>query len=510
MRDMRYYLGLDLGTGSLKAVLFRASGIETASASADYPVYQPHNGWSEQDPEDWYRAAVKAVREIMEKSGVRPKDIHGIGLSGQMMGAVFLDKDGNVLRRAILWNDARTAQACRHLKEDIGDALFVRETLTPVRPGLTAAKVQWVRENEPEVFSRTAHLLLPKDYLRYRLTGEFATEVSDASATQFLDIPHRRWSKNILHALALDEAVLGQVYESQEITGHVHTKAARDLGILGGCPVAGGASDNAAAAVGMGVCSPGTAMTTIGTSGTVFACTDRPAPDRGQAVYTFCMPVPDTWHYMGSVNACGGSLKWWREQMYPEEVGYERLDADAASSVPGANRLFFLPYLNGEQSPHFNVDCRGAFIGLSSFHTRADMTRAVMEGATFALRDILTAIRDCGVEPDRMRLCGGGARSAFWRQLMSDVCGLPIDLPNMSAENSASLGAAILAMVAAGEYRTVKQACDRIVKIRKDVCLPDPAREELYRVYARRFDDLYPALETPFARILGLPEITAD
>ncbi len=498
------YIGMDLGTGSIKTVLFDRNGIEIASASAEYPVYQPRNGWSEQDPEDWFDAAVCTVRSVMESSGASASDVKGIGLSGQMMGIVLLDGEGRPMRRAILWNDGRTTQACEDLRRELGDDLFLRRTLTPVRPGLSAAKIRWVMDHEPGVFRKTAHILLPKDYLRFRLTGEYATEVSDASATQLLDIPKRNWSDEILEAMGLRRSLLGTVAESHEITGCVLPDIAKILGIAPGCPVAGGASDNAAAAVGVGAVDEGSAITTIGTSGTVFAYSPEPVTDTTRSVYTFCMPVPDAWHFMGSVNACGGSLKWWRNNFYPEDRDYARIDADAESSVPGANRLIFLPYLNGEQSPHFDLACRGCFIGLSSFHSKADMSRAVLEGATYALRDILSSIRGCGIHPVSVRMCGGGSKSLFWRQLLSDVYNLPVELPDMDSSNSAALGAAILAMTGTGAYGSVREACGNIVNMRDEHYDPDPERTAVYdRVY-EVFDSLYPKLKESFREIQEL------
>jgi len=498
------YLGLDLGTGSIKSVLFDALGHEIAAAEQSYPLYQPCNGWSEQDVEDWYAAAVTTVREIMGKSSVSAAQVRGIGISGQMMGLVLLDSQGQPLRRAILWNDGRTTQACETLRERIGDELFMKYTCTPARPGLTAAKIQWVRENEPEVFARTAHILLPKDYLRYRLTGEYATEVSDASATQLMDVPGRKWSDDLLCAMDLPQSLLGRMYESHEVTGYLRAEAARDMGLGTHVAVVGGAGDNAAAGVGTGIVKPGRAMTTIGTSGTVFAFCEEPVVDPNRSVYTFCMPVPGAWHFMGSVNSAGASLKWWRNNFYPQDSDYEEIDRDAVSSVPGANRLIYLPYLNGEQSPHFNLNCRGSFVGLAAIHTRADMTRAVMEGVTFALRDIMTCIRNAGVYAESVMMCGGGSRSPFWRQLLCDVYRLPVCLPDMNSGNSAALGAAILAAVGCGEYQDVPSACDAILRVREEVYTPDPQRADLYdRVY-REFDALYPRLKDSFESILKL------
>ena len=361
-----------------------------------------------------------------------------------------------------------------------------------------------MQENEPDIYAQVAHIMLPKDYLRYRLTGEYATEVSDASGTQILDVPKRKWCGEIMEIMGLTEDMMGKVYESAEITGYVLEDVAKEMGITSKCAVVGGAGDNAAAGVGTGIVAPGRAMTTIGTSGTVFAFTEKPVTDPGQAVYTYCMPVPGAWHFMGSVNSCGDSLKWWRNEMYPNDAEYEEINKVAQASQPGANRLIYLPYLNGEQSPHFNLNCRGSFVGLSKVHTKGDMTRAVMEGATYALRDILTAIRNADIEPDNVIMCGGGSKSPFWRQLMADIYNIPVKLPDMNSENAAALGVAILAMVGTGAYPSVVEACDKIIKMRDEVYTPDVERAKFYdKVYAE-FDKLYPQLKDSFKSILEL------
>ncbi|MCH4054115.1 MAG: xylulokinase [Atopobiaceae bacterium] len=501
---MDRYIGMDLGTGSLKCVLFDASGEQIAQASCAYPLHQPHNGWSEQEPEDWWHAAERAVAEVMAASGTAPSQVRGIGLSGQMMGLVCLGADGRPLRRAILWNDARTTEACARVRATVGDELLMLRSCTPARPGLTAAKIRWVQDEQPEVWQRTRHLLLPKDYLRLRLTGEYATDVSDASATQLLDVPARRWADDVLDAMGVSRDMLCRVFESQEPTGSLTPEAAEALGLTTGCVVVAGTSDNAAAAVGVGVVEPGLAMTTIGTSGTVFAFSERPMPDPNKSVYTFCMPVPGAWHHMGSVNSAGASLRWWRDSFYPGDAEYEAINADAASSEPGARRLVYLPYLNGEQSPHFDLDCRGAFVGLAQIHTRADMTRAVMEGVTYALRDVLTGIRGCGVEPQEMRMCGGGSKSPLWRQLMADVYGIPVTVPEGSSENAGALGAAILAMVGTGAYASVPEACRAIVRMSPAAYEPDAKNITFYNKVYAEFDKLYPRLKESFRGILAL------
>lgn len=501
---MKYVLGLDLGTSSIKTVLFDQNGKEVAQRSVEYPVYQPHNGWSEQDPDDWYEAGVTTIRYCLDISGVAGEDVVAIGIAGQMMGAVLLDSKGQPLRRAILWNDARTSEAAESVRKLIGDDTMMRINCNPVRPGLTAAKIQWVKENEPEIWAKTAHILLPKDYLRYRLTGEYATEVSDASAMQLLDVRNRCWSPELLAAMEIKESQLGKMYESTDVTGQLTKDVAGLLGLPEKTIVVGGAGDNAAGAVGTGVVAQGRAMTTIGTSGTVFAYCDEPMMDEKARVYTFCMAVPGAWHFMGSVNSAGNSLKWYRNTFYPSDKEYEQINKDALKSAPGANNLIYMPYLTGEQSPHFDLKCRAGFVGLSATHTICDVTRAVMEGITYAMRDVLEAIRESGVHPDVMRLCGGGSKSPFWRQLCADIYNLPVVLPDMNSANSTALGGAILAMVGAGMYDSVEEACDKIIKMRDESFTPDPANREVYDKTYAAFDKLYPQLKDNFAEILDI------
>ncbi|MGL6292305.1 xylulokinase [Eubacterium aggregans] len=501
---MEYLIGLDLGTGSVKTVLFDQNGKEIAQMAQEYPVYQPHNGWSEQDPEDWYSAAIAIMHYVIEESGVPTEAIKGIGMSGQMMGAVMLDAAGNPLCRAILWNDARTTESCESVRQIVTDAKMMEINCNPVRPGLTAAKIQWVKENEPEIYAKTAHILLPKDYLRYRLTGEYATEVSDSSAMQLLDVRNRCWSPFILDALDIKESMLGKVYESPDVTGTITKDVAALMGLSEKTVVVGGAGDNAAGAVGTGVVAPGRAMTTIGTSGTVFAYADKPMMDEKARVYTFCMAVPDAWHFMGSVNSAGNSLKWYRNMFYSDDIEYEQINKDAMASAAGANNLIYMPYLTGEQSPHFDLQCRAGFVGLSATHTKGDLTRAVMEGITYALQDVLTAVRESGIEPAIMRMCGGGSKSRFWRQLMADIYDMPVCLPDMNSENAAALGAAILASVETGMYPNVQDACDKIIKMRAENYDPNPAMRAKYDATYAAFDKLYPQLKDNFAEILNL------
>ena len=509
---MKLLLGIDLGTSATKTVLFDEECRVVASASREYPLYQPRNGWAGQEPEDWWLAAKDTIRQVMESAGVAAEDIAGIGISGQMHGLVMLDREGRVLRRAILWCDQRTGAQCEAITRLVGADRLIAVTANPALTGFTASKILWVREHEPEIYARCAHILLPKDYLRYRLTGEFATEVSDASGMQLLDVPHRCWSEEILQKLDIDPVLLAKVYESPEITGEVTKEAAADTGLRPGTPVVGGAGDNAAAAVGTGVVTEGNAFTTLGTSGVVYAHTDHPAIDPQGRVHTFCCAVPGSWHVMGVTQAAGLSLKWLRDTMFLDAVRtaegmgldpYVLMDRQAARVPIGSNRLLYLPYLMGERTPHLDPDCRGAFIGLSAMHTRYDMLRAVMEGVVFSQRDSLEVLREMGVNPQTMLACGGGGRSPLWRQMLADVYGCPV-ATTVSQEGPA-LGVAILAGVGAGLYSSVQEACRRFVRI-NPAQEPSAESSREYERYYQLYRGLYPALRDSYKVLAELGE----
>ncbi len=502
---MQYLIGVDVGTSGTKTVLFDQTGREVASASVEYPLYQPQNGWAEQEPADWWQAAAATIRAALEKSRVNPDDVKGVGLSGQMHGLVMLDAAGNVLRRSIIWCDGRTGEECREITERVGKERLIAITANPALTGFTAGKILWVRRHEPEVYEKCRHILLPKDYIRYRLTGKFATEVSDASGMNLLDVPNRCWSKQVLAALEIDEELLAPVYESPDVTGVITAEAAALTGLRVGTPVVGGAGDNAAAAVGTGVVKAGRAFTTIGTSGVVFAHSDQVTIDPAGRVHTFCHSVPGCWTVMSCTLAAGLSLKWFRDTFCSSEreaaagMGvdpYEIMNVQAARSPIGANRLLYLPYLMGERSPILDENARGAFIGLSAIHTKYDMLRAVMEGVTYSQRQCLDVLRGMGVTFTEMLACGGGGRSAFWRQMLSDLYGCPVNTIASSGESPA-LGAAILAGVGAGVYTSVQQGCDAVIRMNTPE-LPDMKRSSQYEPYYRVFCGLYPVLKDSY------------
>ncbi len=507
---MRYVLGLDLGTSGTKTVLFDETGRAVRSATREYPLYQPQNGWAEQDVTDWWNAAVETIGEVIRESGVSPEAIAALGMSGQMHGLVMLDAQGEPLRRSIIWADQRTGAQCEEITRRVGAKRMIEITANPALTGFTASKILWVRENEPETYAKCRHILLPKDYLRYRLTGEFATEVSDANGMQLLDVPARKWSDEVLGALEIDRSLLAQVYESPEVTGRISAEAAKVTGLSTATLVVGGAGDNAAAAVGTGVVADGRAFTTIGTSGVVFAHTDRLSIDPKGRVHTFCCAVPGAWHVMGVMQAAGLSLKWLRDTCCADIAETARvmgtdpytLMTDAAAKSPiGANRLLFLPYLMGERTPHLDANCRGAFIGLSAMHGRRDMIRAVLEGVTYGLRDSLEILRGMNVAPETMLLVGGGAKSTMWRQMIADVFGCPVRIPEST--EGAALGAAILAAVGAGMFGSVPEACAGWVRT-GPAQAPDAQATRAYQPYYALYTSLYPALKGSFDRLHGL------
>lgn len=494
---MKYLIGVDVGTSATKTVLFDEECRPVAEASAEYPMYQPQNGWAEQNPKDWEEAAASTIREVMERSRVNKEDVVGLGLSGQMHGLVMLDKDNEVIRPAIIWCDQRTAAECEEITAKVGKERLIEITANPALTGFTASKILWVRNHEPKNYAACRHILLPKDYVRFAMTGEYATEVSDASGMQLLDVPHRCWSKEVLAKLDIDEALLPKVYESPEITGHISTEFAQRAGLSEKCVVAGGAGDNAAAAVGTGIVEDGKAFTTIGTSGVVFAHTSEPRIDPKGRVHTFCCAVPGCWHVMGVTQAAGLSLKWFRENM-AENMDYEAINQAIASVPRGSRRLIYLPYLMGERTPHLNPDCRGVFFGLSAMHTKADMLRSVMEGVSFSLLDCWDILREMKIEVKDMMACGGGSKSPLWRQMLANMYGCPVKVGGEAG--GAALGAAILGGVAAGVFEDVPSACRRFVGT-TSVCQPKSDAHDYYAKEHVLYKKLYKSLEPCYAAL---------
>ena len=507
---MQYLLGVDLGTSGTKTVLFDTEGHAVASKTIEYPLYQEKNGWAEQEPLDWWNASVKTIRAVITESGVNSADIKGLGISGQMHGLVMLDENGKVLRRSIIWADQRTAKECEEMTARVGVERLIEITANPALTGFTASKILWVRNNQPEIYAKCAHILLPKDYVRYMLTGDFATEVSDASGMQLLDVPNRCWSDELLEKLDIDKALLPKVYESPEVTGVISEEAAKLTGLKAGTVVVGGAGDNAAAAVGTGVVEDGKAFTTIGTSGVVFAHTDKLSIEPQGRIHALCAAVPNVWHVMGVVQSAGLSLKWYRDNFCGAEMEaaagmgvdpYYIMDQQAAKAPIGCNRLLYIPYLMGERTPHLDSDCRAAFVGLNAIHTKYDMLRAVMEGVTYALRDSVEILREMGGDVDCMLACGGGGTSKVWRQMLADTFNCSVR--TVASKEGPALGVAILAGVGAGIYPSVQEGCRRVIRMNEP---QEPIAENIpkYDAYYLMYRKLYPALKDFYKELAAL------
>ena len=502
---MNYLIGVDLGTSGTKTVLFDEAGNVIASKTIEYPMYQPQNGWAEQNPLDWYNAAVETIKYVSSK--VNPSDIKGLGISGQMHGLVMLDERGDVIRPSIIWCDQRTGEECEDMTRLIGKERLIEITANPALTGFTASKIMWVKKHEPENYAKCRHILLPKDYERYKLTGEFATEVSDASGMQLLDIANRCWSDEVLEKLDIDKSLLAKVYESPEVTGTITAEASKLTGLNEGTIVVGGAGDNAAAAVGTGVVTDGTAFTTIGTSGVVFAHTSEMSIDKAGRVHTFCCAVPGAWHGMGVTQAAGLSLKWFRDNFSESEMNtakemgvdtYYLTDKEASQSPIGANKLIYLPYLMGERTPHLNPDCRGMFFGLSAIHTKRDMIRAVMEGVSYSLRDCWEILQEMGVDIDDMTACGGGGSSPLWRSMLADIYNCPIK--TCTSKEGPALGVAILAGVGAGLYPSVEEACKNMIHY-NPAQEPDKDNVPEYQKYYDVYTELYKDVKETYTKL---------
>ncbi|MBE6841733.1 MAG: xylulokinase [Ruminococcus sp.] len=494
---MKYAIGVDIGTSGTKSVLFDEKGTVIASASQEYPLYQEKNGYAEQEPSDWYNASINTIKKIISESGVSADDICGVGISGQMHGLVMLDENNEVIRKSIIWCDQRTAKECEEITEKVGKERLIEITANPALTGFTASKILWVRNNEPDNYKKCRHILLPKDYVRFMLTGEYATDVSDASGMQLLDVPNRCWSDEVLEKLDIDKSLLAKVYESCEITGNITSKAAELTGLKEGTPVVGGAGDNAAAAVGTGIVSDGKAFTTIGTSGVVFAHTSEIQIDPKGRVHTFCCAVPGCWHIMGVTQAACLSLKWFRDNFCDTEMReanekgvseYFIMDNEAEKIAIGSDKLLYLPYLMGERTPHLDPDIRGTFFGISAMHTKAHFIRAVMEGVAYSLRDCKNIISEMGTEISDMMACGGGGTSPLWRSMLADLYDCPVK--TVSCKEGPALGVAILAFVGTGVYDTVEHACDAMIKTDK-VQEPDADASAQYEKYYQLYRKIY-------------------
>lgn len=488
------FLGIDVGTGGSRAVVIDETGAVIASATEAHEDFaSPKIGWAEQNPDDWWRACVSAIRAVLQK--VNAESIGAISFSGQMHGSVFLDESDKVIRPALLWCDQRTEKQCAEITEKIGAENLIKLVSNPAVTGFTLPKILWLRENEPENWDKVKTILLPKDYIRLKLSGDKASDVADSSGTLLFDVVNRKWSNEMLDALELDEKLLPRVFESIEITGEISESAAQETGLKKGTKIVAGAGDNAAGAIGMGLSRAGTVGATIGTSGVVFGVTDAPKLDLKGRIHTLCHAIPGRWHNTGVTLAAGESLKWFRRE-FGEGKSYDELVDEAAKISSGSDGAIWLPYLMGERTPHLDANARAAFVGITASHTKAHFTRAVMEGVAFSLRDSIEIFKETGAKIEKIRLGGGGAKSPLWRQIQADVYGQTVEI--LEADEGAAFGAAVLAGVGAGAWNSVDEACEKTIRVAETVEPNQDSIEKLnrnYEAYKLLYSALRPAMK---------------
>lgn len=495
-------MGIDVGTGGTRVVIIDRRGQLMAAAAEDHePFRSPSVGWAEQHPDDWWRAAQVAIGKALGDSHVRASQISCVGFSGQMHGAVMLDGAGNPVRPALIWCDVRTEKQCHDLTAQIGRDRLIELTANPALANFTLTKLLWTRENEPENWRRVRSVLLPKDYVRFKLIGRAATDVADASGTLMLDVARRTWSSDVLSAAGIDRSILPELYESPAICGRISPAGASASGLAEGTPVVAGAGDQQAGAVGLGVVAPGSVHATIGTSGVVFASTDRPVTDAQGRLHTFCHAMPKRWHVMGVTQAAGLSLRWFGDHFFEHAPGgraarYARMTEEAETIPAGAEKLLWAPYLMGERTPYLDPSARGALLGLTASHTRAHVIRAILEGVAFSLNDTFAIFDQIGIAVGEIRLGGGGARSRLWRQVQADVYGRPVE--TLAVEEGAAYGAAMLAGVGAGWWASVEAACQSVVRVAE--CIePDPRHVAILSAQYARYRRIYPALRSIYS-----------
>ena len=505
---MKYWLGVDIGTGGSRALLVDAEGRVAAGVTAPHEdIQMAHPLWAEQRPENWWDAAVEAIQGVLAKSGVRGEDVAGVGLSGQMHGLVLLDSHNHVIRPALIWCDQRCQEQVDWINSVAGPEMVLEQTANPVLTGFTAPKLIWVRDHDPSSYERTRQVLLPKDYIRFCLTGEFAGDVSDASGTALFDVVHRRWAEPLIDKLGIDRSVLPRVVESAEVSAAISAEAASKTGLAAGTPVVGGAGDQAASAVGNGIVDSGLVSCTIGTSGVVFSHLDEVDYDPQGRVHTFCHAVPGKWHVMGVTQGAGLSLQWFRNQLGADTVReaeqegvdpYDLLMEEAATAPAASEGLFWLPYLMGERTPHLDALARGGWVGLTAKHTRAHLIRSVIEGVSYSLKDCLEIVESLGVDVKVVRASGGGARSPFWRSVLAGVFNRPI--ATLETQEGSAYGAALLGMVGGGHFGSVTEACQAAIREsgRLD---PDTGMTGVYQKSYPVFRGLYPVLKQTFQQI---------
>jgi xylulokinase len=491
---MSYYLGIDTSTTATKALLMDEGGQVLGVTSSEYSYEIPRPLWSEQDPALWWHATMESIRQVLVKTGVDATAVKGIGLTGQMHGLVLLDESGNVLRPAILWNDQRTGPQCDRIRLKLGRENLIQITGNDALTGFTAPKILWVQEHEPEIWKRTRHILLPKDYVRYKLTGTFAIDRADGAGTILFDLAKRDWSPEVLTALEIPPEFLPKTYEGTDVTGRLSSQVAEELGLPADIPVVGGGGDQAASAVGTGAVRPGVVSLSLGTSGVVFAATDSPVIESQGRLHAFCHSVPGRWHLMGVMLSAAGSLRWHRDTFVPN-TDYDTLLEPAAQISAGSNGLFFLPYLTGERTPHPDPLARGAFVGLTVRHSFAHLTRAVLEGVSFGLRDSFELMKSTGLENiSEVRVTGGGARSPLWRQILADI--LQAQIVTVNTVEGAAHGAALLAATGTGVFRSVESACDTTIQVTGKT---EPGKDQgTYETLYPLYKELYPSLRNVF------------
>ncbi len=508
---MKFLLGLDVGTTSTRALLINENCKLISSSTSGYKLITPKPGWAEQIPDDWWTASVKSIKNVIKKSNVSPKNIACVGLSGQMHGSVFLDNKGDVLRPAILWCDQRTYKQCETIYKIFGYDNFIKLSYNRALPGFTAPKILWLRENEPDNYKKVSQIILPKDYIRYKLSNTYATEVSDASGTILMDIPSRNWSDEILNGLHINRGLLPDVFESEIISSKVSKEASNLTGLIEGTPIAGGGSDNAAGAVGTGIISKNRIMDSIGTSGVIFAYSDKPLYNPEGKLHSFCHAITGKWHLTGVTLSAAGSVKWYFEKFgptieiinnYPHVKGYSLLDAQAKKAPVGSEGLIFLPYLSGERTPYADPYARGVFFGISYRHNPDYFIRSIMEGVAFSQLDCLSLMKELDIKSDNIILSGGGVRSRVWRQILADV--LKSKVTTLNIEEGPAFGAAIIAGKGCGIFSDIKDIGDKIVKDINQENLPIAENVEKYKKLYPIYKSLYANLKENFKKLSTL------
>ncbi len=507
---MRYLIGVDLGTSATKTIVADENGCILGESSYAYKMLQPKNGWAEQDPEDWKKAGITTIKDVIKKAGINGRDVKGIGLSGQMHGLVMLDENNELIRNSIIWCDQRAGKQVEEMLEILPMETWLEITANPPIAGWTAAKILWVKENQPELYERCRHILLPKDYVRWVLTGKFALDVSDGSGMQLMDVKKRTWSDLILNKLGIDKALLGDLYESQEVVGNLLPEIAKECGLSEETVVVAGASDNAAAAIGTGIVREGQAFTSIGTSAIVYTHIENYVEIPEGGLHLCCCAVPGCWHTMGGPQSAGLSMEWFKEKFCQdlmqkaneEGKGFFELVNEITADIPaGSNKLIYFPFLMGERTPHINAWYRGSFVGLNVIHDQAHMLKAIMEGVGYCLADCNNILKELGVNVHSMRACGGGSRSPIWRKILAAL--YECDIHTLKQEEGPAYGAIILAGVGAGIFENVQEACDRFIQ-EADVTHAVPEEIDIYHEYHQIYDHIYEALKTDLKKLYDL------